>query len=174
MLTVAAVILVTFVLVGTSRGPSDMPIQTVFTSWAVGYSSTADLGAHADLVVVGTNSSVASEGPDQFSPSVAATRYVVSVDRFVKGSGNKSIVVKQTGGRLGNVRQVVEDDPQMVVGQRYLLYLALVPDGPYAGDYFVLGGPQGRFAVDAGGSLTPIGSVPAPAGVTGSTITVDP
>lgn len=72
------------------------------------------------------------------------------------------------------MRQIVEDDPLRVVGQRYLLYLSLVPDGPYAGDYFVLGGSQGRFAVDAGGKLTPIGSVPAPAGVTAATITVQP
>lgn len=62
---VGAVVLAASVTIGGSRGWSDLPVQTVHASWAFGYSSTADLGTQADLVVVGTISSVATEGPDQ-------------------------------------------------------------------------------------------------------------
>jgi hypothetical protein len=169
--TVAAIALAASVFVAPPHGPSDVPIQILHASWAFNYSSTADLAEHSDVVLVGTISKVATEGEDQLSPGVAATQYVVSVDRYVKGTGAKSIVVKQSGGRLGSVRQVVEGDPPMVVGNRYLLYLSRVPDGPYAGNYIVLGGPQGRFGVDSSDKLTPIGSVTAPEGVNAGTIT---
>jgi hypothetical protein len=156
---------------GPANAQSTRPVVYVDASWSYSYASTAELAQHATIVVVGTVNGVVAEGPDAMSPTLATTRFAFGVDRVVKGSASTSVVVKQSGGALGAIQQVIADDPLMVAGQRYLLYLAQVPTGPYAGDYYVLGGAQGRFAVGPQGQLVPLGSVQAPVGVTATSIT---
>jgi hypothetical protein len=89
---------------------------------------------------------------------------------MVKGSPVGTIVVKQTGGKLGSTIQEVRDDQLMKVGARYVLYLQRVPTGPYSGDYFVVGGGQGRLDVDSLGHLSSA-TVKLPANATAATLT---
>jgi hypothetical protein len=128
-------------------------------SWAQGYSSLGDLRKAAALVAVGHVAGIVYEGEDVLSPGVATTRYSFVVDRLIKGQAAGTIVVKQTGGHLGDVLQRIEDDPLMAAGDRYVLFLSRVSGGPYDGDYIVLGGPDGRVAVDANGELRSLGQV---------------
>lgn len=118
-------------------------------SWSRFYSGVADLGKNADLVAVGDVVGIAYEGSDKQTQDIAATGFVFR-PIAMNLAGSADIIVKQTGGRLGNVVQEVTDDPLMQVGSQYLLFLRRVTDGPYIGQYFVLGGPQGRFEVAEG------------------------
>jgi hypothetical protein len=166
--TVCVVVLIGAVLLANA-GPKPATVL-IHPSWAMGYDSASALAADADVVLVGTPVAVASEGPDAETPETAATRFSLDVSRVLKGSAAKQIIVKQTGGRIGDVTQVVPDDPTFVIGQRYVLFLRRVSSGPYVGDYFVLGGPAGRFRVADDGAVTAIGSVEVPAGTTVDTL----
>lgn len=137
---------------------------TLSASWAQRFASLDSLRGAAALVVVGQVEGIVYEGDDAQSPGVATTRFSFAVERTIKGRASATIVVKQTGGRLGNTVQRVADDPPMAVNDRYLLYLTRVTGGPYDGDYVVLGGPDGRFAVAVDGTLRSLGSVALQAG----------
>ncbi len=148
---------------GTSVTPH---VVVLHASWAQNYNSVHDLATDADAVVIARVTGIATEGPDVSTPSVLATRFQLAVQRTVKGVPGTSLVVKQTGGTDAGLTQLMEGDPLLVVGDDYLLYLRQVHDGPYAGDYFVLGGPAGRFGVAADGGLTSFGQVSLPQNTT--------
>jgi hypothetical protein len=140
-------------------------------SWAMGFASLHELQAAADLVVVARVSDIVTEGSDMVTPEIPATIFRMTIERTLKGTSGQTILVKQTGGWLNGTRFVVEGDPLMQGGDRYLLYLARVPGGPYVERYgpdvyFVLGGPDGRFAIAPSGQLTSLGQVVLPAGAT--------
>ncbi len=152
-------------------GAGDIPTVQIDASWAYGYGSLAELTNAADLVVVGRVGEVLSDGPDQETPSVGATTYRLNIDTVIKGVPAGAVVIKQTGGTVNGVRQIVADDPMMNVGERFVFYLQRVAKGPYVGDYSVLGGPQGRLPVSATGGLTSLGGVPLPPGATVDSLT---
>lgn len=147
------------------------PTVVLHPSWAMGYASVDELQAAADLAVVARVSDVVAEGPDLVVPEIPATVFRLAVERTLKGAPGPTILVVQTGGLLHGTHFMMEGDPLMRSGDRYLLYLARVPSGPYVERYgtdvyFVLGGPDGRFAVAPSGQLTPLGQVVLPAGTT--------
>lgn len=160
--SIALVLMV--VLVGIAwlisvRGAGTRPPEAiVHMSWAWNYADLTELREAADAVVEGRVVSVAT-AEDKSAAGLAASLVTMRVDRPLKGESGATIVVKQTGGYLGGVYQRVDDDPLMAVGDHVLLYLAYVDSGPYDGVYFVLGGPQGRLAVNANGTLTPFGDI---------------
>jgi hypothetical protein len=98
------------------------------------------------------------------APAIPITAYPVQVERVARGSSaaGQQITVLQTGGTIGvpvvpggpSVTRTlqVEDDTLMRAGERYVLFLQRTPDGTYA----IVGGPQGRLGVDAGGKVHPL------------------
>jgi hypothetical protein len=150
-------------------GQANGPVAEVHVSWDWSYSSLDELRAAADVVVAGRIASVVS-AEDESAPGIAASLATVTVDRAIKGAAGPTITVKQTGGTLDGVFQRVSDDPLMERGNHVVLYLKFVDSGPYAGDYYILGGPQGRLAVSKDGALRSIGGVPVPRGVTETSI----
>jgi hypothetical protein len=109
------------------------------------------------------------------------TPYTIEVVRAVRGGaapGSRITVVQwggtvelpalQDGGAKRTVTYQDDDDPLLAVGpQSHLLFLQRRADGSYA----VVGGPQGRFAVDAGGRLEPVaGGSPAGKALRGETV----
>jgi hypothetical protein len=113
-------------------------------SWALGYDTIPDLAKASDLVVVGTVGN-----HDQFAADkLLFTDFTVNVVSVVKGDVGPSIVVMQTGGidSQGRLHEI-DDDPMFADGATYLLFLRKDPN---SAKYYVAGGPDGRFLVEAG------------------------
>ncbi|HWP62970.1 MAG TPA: hypothetical protein VNO86_05825, partial [Candidatus Binatia bacterium] len=141
-------------LQGAAPGTAPAAPSTIVLhpSWAMGYDSLDGLRAAADLAVVVRVSEVVAEGADLETPEIPASVFRMTIERTIKGTSGPTVFVIQTGGRLHGIRFVLEDDPLMEVGDRYVLYLTRVPGGPYVERYgpdiyAVVGGPDGRFAV---------------------------
>ncbi len=103
-----------------------------------------------------------SLGPDSgpSSPAgivIVTTSYPVETERVGLGSASSGsrIAVVQSGGG-----DVLEDDPLMRAGERYVLFLHGLPDGNFA----VVGGPQGRLSVTSDGRVRPVRIGPATVG----------
>lgn len=165
--------LITLVLVmaactGASTPQSSGTTVTLTASWAHGYASLAELHADADAVILGNVLRTAYQGLDPQDETLPLTRYDIVVDDTLKGDTTQVIVVPQTGGPMGGGVAVVEGDPLMKEGDRFVMYLRRVASGPAKGQYFVLGGPQGRLAVQTDGTLTKVGDtgVAIPDGLT--------
>jgi len=78
-----------------------------------------------------------------------STNYSFNVISFLKGEVSADIIyVHQTGGTLGNLTLILREDPPMNVGDELILFLhhfKSMENDP--NDYYVEGGPQGRYIV---------------------------
>lgn len=78
-----------------------------------------------------------------------STNYSLKVISLLKGEVSAdTIYVHQTGGTLGNLTLILREDPLMNVGDELILFLhhfKSMENDP--NDYYVEGGPQGRFIV---------------------------
>lgn len=145
-------------------------VHHVDASWADGYPTVSAMTAHADLVISGTIGRVQSRGrftnasantAGAPAAGVPYTQYWVSVAEIIKGRSPSRLTIRQTGGRAADGSTVVvEDDPLLVPGQRAILFLKRF--GP--GQYFIMGGPAGRFPISSAGVVTalPGGSLTKP------------
>jgi hypothetical protein len=77
------------------------------------------------------------------------TNYSFNVISLLKGKVSAdTIYVHQTGGTLGNLTLVLREDPPMNVGDELILFLHHFKSRENdPNDYYVEGGPQGRFIV---------------------------
>ena len=102
----------------------------------------------------------ATPGPTPADVAPLETTYLIQVISVLHGSlqeGNQLRVI-QRGGHDSQGTEVVEGNPQLVVGDQEIMFLGS-GDG---GTYFVRGGPEGRFGVTGGtvvarGPDTPVG-----------------
>ena len=108
-------------------------------SWARSYGTLGDLAQAADLIVKGKVVGIARSYVDQGIPF---TNFDVEVDPVLKGLANSTIQVKQTGTLISPGYEI-SDDPVLVPGKTYFLFLSK----GISGVYWILGGPQGRFEV---------------------------
>jgi len=78
------------------------------------------------------------------------TNYSFNVISLLKREVSADIIyVHQTGGTLGNLTLILREDPPMNVGDELILFLHhFAPKETYPDDYYVEGGPQGRFIVN--------------------------
>jgi hypothetical protein len=101
----------------------------------------ASLVRQSDMVVVAR---AAGSSGGRLQPGQApSTSYTVDVESVVRGTapGSPQLVV--------NVP--IEDDTQMAIGQRYVLFLKQA-DG---GTFFIVGGLQGLLSIDTAGNVHP-------------------
>lgn len=87
----------------------------------------------ADLVVEGTpmeNTSVWEEIPGSGKRIVTYTR--VEIAQSVYGKGSKDVWVRTLGGVVGNIGQRVDGEAVLVPGERAVLFLKALPEGPHA------------------------------------------
>jgi hypothetical protein len=77
------------------------------------------------------------------------TNYSFNVISLLKGEVSADIIyVHQTGGTLGNMTLILREDPPMNVGDELILFLHHFKSRENdPNDYYVEGGPQGRFIV---------------------------
>ncbi len=116
-------------------------------SWARLYHSVGDLKKASDVVVAGTITSIADttrQGTTPFTDfTFTIARVVYDPQHRVTGS---TVVIHQTGGVINGARTEVADDPLFGVGESAELFLHEYSTG----QYFVVGGPSGRFRIEGG------------------------
>ncbi|HEX7734608.1 MAG TPA: hypothetical protein VF458_07090 [Ktedonobacteraceae bacterium] len=132
-------------------------------NWAMSYSSLHEL-KHAsalDLAVQGTFTKIVrTQG--QFAPSngqdaLLSTDFSFAVSKVLldshhaPGNAPANFTVHQSGGWLGGTLHQVCDDPLFQAGEEAVLFLHEFQPG----QYYVMGGPSGRFEV-RGGLVQPV------------------
>ena len=133
----------------STSSTSPTATKTLHMSWANAADTVAGMAANSDAVALVTIKSVAGTGVDKdLGDGAPYTLFTASVERWLKGTGGSEITIKQTGG--DNVQ--VEDDPLLQVGESAVLFLHQFADG----QYFIVGGPTGRFHLDGQNNLVPM------------------
>ncbi|HLG65772.1 MAG TPA: hypothetical protein VKY19_27880 [Ktedonosporobacter sp.] len=151
-------------------GGTSAPVCDIEVSWAKFYGSITELkqATGLDLVVQGTFTAVqgnASSGARN-TPLMTNFSFTISkmlLDTHHLSNRSSSITIRQTGGNIGGTVHQVCGDPLFHVGEKAILFLHRSD----AGQYFVVGGPSGRFEVHDG-LVQPVNDegVRLPAGLT--------
>ncbi|HEV2638025.1 MAG TPA: hypothetical protein VGX23_22945 [Actinocrinis sp.] len=125
-------------------------------SWAECFHTAGALKSHSDVAVAARvmkvlGQSVADQIPyTDFQLSVESVLYDPS-HHFAPTAAPTTLLLHQTGGILNSQLLEIEDDPLLIVGGEYVLFL----DEYAPGYYRVAGGPTGRFTVNAAGLVSP-------------------
>lgn len=133
---------------GAGPHPEAPVHHQVSTSWANALPSVSEMAQEADAVVIGRVVGIAGSGTDPTSVKpIPYTEFTFAVTQWLKNSGPSSITLKQTGGTdaSGDV-WTVDGDPLLQVGEQDVLFLQQFA----AGEYFIVGGPTGRYNVSNG------------------------
>lgn len=90
--------------------------------------------------------------PAPVAPRATLQDYDVRVDRAFRTTGAmpSTVTVAHAGSRGDSARD--NEDPPLLVGSRYVLFLRRAADGRYG----FVSGPQGRLLVDAANRLQPV------------------
>ena len=125
-------------------------IVGVEASWTKGYSSLKGLKQDADLGVQGHFTAVVDTPTD--SSGLVYTDFTFTITQVLWDPHHQipasasSITIRQTGGCIGDTLYRVDDDPLFQIGEEAILFLhQFSPD-----QYYVIGGPSGRFEVRNG------------------------
>jgi hypothetical protein len=98
--------------------------------------SLEELSREASSIVVGE----VIDAQSQWEDGNIYTYVTVSVERYVKGVGNREVTIKVLGGTVGDITQWVSDVPVFQIGERAILFLK--------GEFFqIIGWRQGKFSV---------------------------
>ena len=138
-----------------------------------GYPSLESLYRRSDLVVAVTITSYdkayrGGEPPrslakDPGGPIFTPVRAVVNEVYKGKIRPHDTVMFIQTGGDLGDTRQILDDDPLAPIGTSYLVFLESITDlvatNGLRDAYLVVGGPSGRYLL-TNGSLASIEQPP--------------
>ncbi len=133
---------------------------------AGGLAIASDAGASVSLAVLFDDLVAESNTVDVVTPTEShsvwengriVTYTKVHVDDAVAGSAasGSDVWVQTLGGEVGDVGQMVEGEPNLVVGKPFLVFLR---PGPTSGTYWVTARAQGQFVVkrEVGGSGTAV------------------
>ncbi len=156
-LATAALLLLSGLLVQRSHRVSANPVVApsletapIHVSWAQWYRDTQSLKQAADIVVVGTFVGNGTTVTSDKEPGIVLTDFPFAVDAVITDPQRRvqagPITVRQTGGIVGTTRYAVEGDPLFQPAERAVLFLHEYSPG----HYYVIGGPSGRFLVQAG------------------------
>lgn len=100
-----------------------------------------DLAGQADRVVIGTVASL--DGRLEETGRFVHTDVTLTVERYLAGTGDDTIVLRTPGGQAGGLATVAHGAPSFTVGERVLLFLTEWEDGTPK----VLGYAQGKSTV---------------------------
>lgn len=129
-----------------------MTTVTIYPSWSRLYQDLKSLKHDSDVAVSGTITGISKTIP---SSSLVMTDFTFLIHKTLwdphKRINGTSLIVQQEGGVTNNTRYVAEDDPLFQVGEEAVLFLHEFSPG----NYYVMGGPSGRFLI-RGGIVKPI------------------
>lgn len=114
------------------RTPDPMPpCDSITSGLEPEIPSKVDLAWYSSIVVVGT---VEAAGEPYFIDSsdgqTIVTDYTVVIDTPIRGIVGPTVAIRQFGGQIGECQQQYEGDPAFSIGERVLLFLMAVEDGP--------------------------------------------
>jgi len=155
MITFSTLLFLTLGIVSSSISIQEQNPTTLYgsASYPRKYKNIRDLATsnEVDVIVHGTITEAQPylkttlDGHGQ----LLSTNYSFNVISLLKGEISADIIyVHQTGGTLGNLTLILREDPPMNVGDELILFLhhfKSMENDP--NDYYVEGGPQGRFIV---------------------------
>jgi len=126
-----------------------VPACIVWTAAAAGasilrYLSLEEQCDQAEVIVVAAATSQSSSWAENSRRIYTDTNF--EVGQTVKGEVGGVITMRQLGGQVGDVAQVVAGSPVFVPGESYVLFLDPRPDGKYR----VVGFSQGCYPVVTG------------------------
>ena len=110
--------------------------------------TTQELCSLANLIVIATVQQREPMWLDQAQTTVVTT-VTLSVERTIVGNPGSTVSVTTLGGKIGDVEQLVGDEPLMPVGARYFLLLNAPGDTPPA----LIGGSYGARRLDSTAQL---------------------
>lgn len=84
--------------------------------------SLEELTSESELIVHGKILSIESDWEDNTHSSIN-TYVLMMVDEYIKGYGNSQILIKQFGGTMGDLSQVIPGSPQFTEGEEVILFL---------------------------------------------------
>lgn len=141
--------LLTTTLTACGRSQSTKAHSHLAASWADGASTVAGLAKNSDAVALVAITAVVATGqdPDPFDRT-PYTSFTATVRRWLMGTGDATIQIKQTG----DTSQQVDDDPLLKVGEVAVVFLHEFAENKY----YIVGGPTGRFHLDDQDHLVPL------------------
>lgn len=121
-----------------------MTTVTIYPSWTRLYNDIKSLKHDSDVAVSGTITGISNTTSSQ---DLVMTDFTFQIRKTLwdphKRINGTSLIVQQEGGVTNNTRYVAEDDPLFRVGEEAVLFLHEFSPG----NYFVVGGPSGRFLI---------------------------
>jgi len=126
--------------------------------WVNLYPNFKELADSSDLIIRGVvldSISYKLELSEPTSAPLLLTNYTIKIEEIIKGYEDSEIInVRMTGGRLDGKVISVRGCPLMKKGETVILFLKR-----FAKDnYYVIGGPQGRFIIK-GGKVYSLGEI---------------
>jgi hypothetical protein len=112
----------------------------LFVDYVKDYKNLSELGADADIIVVGRIVRTLEAGTDNATGSLPSTKSVLDVTNVLKGKPAPGIIVNQEG-MIGKVEDVAS--PVFRPGERCVLFLRVSNDGKL---YYLIG-PWGRYRI---------------------------
>lgn len=91
-------------------------------SLTIAEASLEEITQESSIIVRGTVSSIEYQWENPQHNAIE-TLITFHVDRYIKGSGNAQIVIKQMGGHIGDFGDIVSGTPQLTVGEDLVLFL---------------------------------------------------
>ncbi|MBN1682042.1 hypothetical protein JW865_00630 [Candidatus Bathyarchaeota archaeon] len=149
---IAGILLLTIggALASQTSNINSEPTPTMTGSLAKAYLSVSDLYSNSDLVARCKVLSMETHKiklADQSGGTVPLTYVTVEVVNMINGSSKIStIIVNQYGGEVDGKLESVLGDPLMKTGDDFVLFLK----ESKSGNYWPVGGPQGRFPIVGG------------------------
>ena len=138
----------------STQSPS---IHHLDTSWQKTYRDIKTLKHDADVIASGTISSVKGTTTQKLihKASIPFTDFTFTLKKVIWDPhqivNTSTLTIHQTGGTVNNTVFEVDDDPLFHVGEQTILVLHQFAPG----QYYVIGGPTGRFEVN-NGQVTPM------------------
>ncbi|OGD20202.1 MAG: hypothetical protein A2W03_13360 [Candidatus Aminicenantes bacterium RBG_16_63_16] len=94
----------------------------------------------ADSIVLGDVVNLVSQWEDTGAGRNIYTYVTIDANQYIKGSGNRTVMIKVPGGQVGDITQVVTDTPGFTLGEKTIVFLQQK-------DFPVVGWHQGKFTV---------------------------
>lgn len=150
----------------TTKSTPASAVVHVFGSWQY-YASLEELSDNAEVIVIGTvreqlqthNLSRDAQDPSKENTEfvILGTDYEVSVDRYLKGAGDRKIIMTQEGGELDGKIQRMHDLTPIHIGTTYILFLNRVSDKyRFGGEPYKFKLSGGKVTVDSSNMLAPV------------------
>jgi len=143
--------LIIIVVASTYPDPAESEIEIVYSSalYKMKYKSIKQLTNDKQVDLIISGKILSEEAYKKYSTSgsghgLVHTNFTVKVNAILSGdTEGETVQVHRTGGLINNKLYLQEEDPLPIIGDRCILFLHEFEPG----NYFVVGGPQGRFPI---------------------------